>query len=227
MSTAAPRRSPKSGGYAPGEEARTRILKAALKVFAEEGYERTSTRRIAAEAGVKPPALLYYFDSKEGVHTACAKLMVDRTKSVLAGPMAKAEAALSANDPAACADALWLMLEALFGAHENDEEARAWRGFLARTRLEEKGPAYALAMSEINLPVYRRVHSLTAVSMGISSDDPLGKFTALALMNLLITVDISRPRTLALLGWEDLTETRRTIARDTLQEAFRRLLGLN
>jgi len=66
MEQASPRRRPAEGGYARGEEVRMKIIEAALRVFGENGYERASTRQIAAEAGVNPPALQYYFDGKGG-----------------------------------------------------------------------------------------------------------------------------------------------------------------
>ncbi|ACU06450.1 MULTISPECIES: TetR/AcrR family transcriptional regulator [Pedobacter] len=43
------------------------ILEAAEKLFAELGYEATSTRHIAKEAGANMAMINYYFGSKEGV----------------------------------------------------------------------------------------------------------------------------------------------------------------
>jgi TetR/AcrR family transcriptional regulator, cholesterol catabolism regulator len=49
----------------PKEEKRTRIREAAVKLFAEKGFENTTTRDIAGAAGINNAALYYYFDSKE------------------------------------------------------------------------------------------------------------------------------------------------------------------
>ena len=46
-------------------EKETRILAAALKVFADTGYTGASMDQIAAAAGVTKPTLYQYFDSKE------------------------------------------------------------------------------------------------------------------------------------------------------------------
>jgi AcrR family transcriptional regulator len=46
---------------------RTSILNAAEKLFASQGYEGTSTRQIAMEAGANMSMINYYFGSKEGV----------------------------------------------------------------------------------------------------------------------------------------------------------------
>lgn len=46
---------------------RTSILNAAEKLFASQGFEGTSTRQIATEAGANMSMINYYFGSKEGV----------------------------------------------------------------------------------------------------------------------------------------------------------------
>lgn len=48
-------------------DTRTSILIAAEKLFAEQGYEGTSTRQIAREAGANMAMISYYFGSKDGV----------------------------------------------------------------------------------------------------------------------------------------------------------------
>src|SRR5713101_9420138 len=47
------------------EETRERIVDAALKLFRDEGFDETTMRDIAAEAGVATGAAYYYFRSKE------------------------------------------------------------------------------------------------------------------------------------------------------------------
>jgi AcrR family transcriptional regulator len=47
------------------EETRERILDSALKLFREKGFDETTMRDIAAEAGVATGAAYYYFRSKE------------------------------------------------------------------------------------------------------------------------------------------------------------------
>jgi AcrR family transcriptional regulator len=49
---------------------RRRILKAASRVFAEEGYEGASIRDIVAKADVNQAAISYHFGSKEGLYRA-------------------------------------------------------------------------------------------------------------------------------------------------------------
>ncbi len=48
-------------------DTRERILAAAFEEFAERGFEATSTRSIAASAGVQHPLVTHHFESKEGL----------------------------------------------------------------------------------------------------------------------------------------------------------------
>ncbi|MBN8752317.1 MAG: TetR family transcriptional regulator [Variovorax sp. 67-131] len=64
--TQAPRRAPR----ADGAEARHRLLHTALRLFAQKGFAKTSTREIAKEADVNISAISYYFGDKEGLYAA-------------------------------------------------------------------------------------------------------------------------------------------------------------
>ncbi|AXT26377.1 TetR family transcriptional regulator [Ruegeria sp. AD91A] len=48
---------------------RAAILEAALNVFSAHGFRGATVDQIAAEAGLSKPNLLYYFPSKEAIHT--------------------------------------------------------------------------------------------------------------------------------------------------------------
>lgn len=53
-----------------GVEARNRLLDAALALFAEKGYAKTSTREIAQAAQINIASISYYFGDKEGLYKA-------------------------------------------------------------------------------------------------------------------------------------------------------------
>ncbi len=53
-----------------GIEARNRLLDAALTLFAEKGYAKTSTREIALAAQVNIASISYYFGDKAGLYKA-------------------------------------------------------------------------------------------------------------------------------------------------------------
>lgn len=53
------------------------ILEAALEVFSQHGFRGATLDQIAEGAGLSKPNLLYYFPSKEAVHTALLSKLLD------------------------------------------------------------------------------------------------------------------------------------------------------
>lgn len=49
---------------------RARILAAAQRQFAEDGYEKVTIRSVAAEAGIDPSLVIRYFGTKDGLFAA-------------------------------------------------------------------------------------------------------------------------------------------------------------
>jgi AcrR family transcriptional regulator len=65
-------------GRRPGTpETRDAILAVARRGFATRGYDATSLRGIAAEAGVDPALVIHYFGSKEGLFVAATGMPSD------------------------------------------------------------------------------------------------------------------------------------------------------
>ena len=65
------RPSPGRTGRRPGpSDTRGQILAAARRQFATQGFDRTSIRAVAADAGVDPGLVLHYFGSKDSLFVA-------------------------------------------------------------------------------------------------------------------------------------------------------------
>jgi AcrR family transcriptional regulator len=79
-----------------------RILEAGVACFAESGYSGTSTRTLAAAAGVNVATLAYHFKGKEGLYRASIDRLYERffavspdlELSLEAPPRARVEAAI-------------------------------------------------------------------------------------------------------------------------------------
>jgi AcrR family transcriptional regulator len=67
------------------EEAKKRILRKAMKLFAENGYHATTMDGIAKAVGVSKGALYLYFDSKETLFAELASF--SRKSSTLSSPL--------------------------------------------------------------------------------------------------------------------------------------------
>ena len=79
-----------------GAGTRERLVATALRLFREDGYEATTMRRIATEAGVSLGNAYYYFGSKDDlVHELY--LVVQREHRELARPRLRRGAALTEN----------------------------------------------------------------------------------------------------------------------------------
>ncbi|KUO15641.1 TetR/AcrR family transcriptional regulator [Streptomyces dysideae] len=57
---------------------RARLRDAALELFAERGFDATSTRAVAAAAGLSPALVTRHFGSKEGLRAAVDDYVLDR-----------------------------------------------------------------------------------------------------------------------------------------------------
>ena len=71
------------------EETRERILDAALKLFRERGFDETTMRDIASEAGVATGAAYYYFTSKEALVMAFYARTAEEARELLPRVLAK------------------------------------------------------------------------------------------------------------------------------------------
>ena len=62
----------------PAERTRQAIMKAAVKLFAEKGYQGASVRDIVAKAGVNQAAINYHFKGKDGLYAELLALAFER-----------------------------------------------------------------------------------------------------------------------------------------------------
>lgn len=62
---------------------RARLREAALRLFAERGFEATSARAVAAAAGLSPALVMHHFGSKEGLRAAVDEEVLDRLGAAL------------------------------------------------------------------------------------------------------------------------------------------------
>jgi AcrR family transcriptional regulator len=63
------------------EDRRTAIIDAALRVFVEKGFDRTTTRELAEAAGVSEALLFKHFPSKEALYSAIQESCFKEEKS--------------------------------------------------------------------------------------------------------------------------------------------------
>ena len=80
-------------GRLPASERRAEILRSAFPLFARHGYEGTTTRELAAAAGVTEPILYRHFPSKEALFEAVFDAAEERILESLAAAAGEARGA--------------------------------------------------------------------------------------------------------------------------------------
>lgn len=218
-----PRRRPATGGYARGDEKRSRIIEAAVRRFGEDGYEGASTRQIAQDAGVNPPALQYYFDSKEGLYAACLRHIADGFSAAMR-PVYERSAGVAPGDAEAALAVFCDLLDAVADFLFETAEANGWRRFYARARARDDGleridrsATKALVENELFGHCFR----LVATATGGSPASPGTRLRALLAMGPLTAFHLERDGMLTRLGWPDLRGSRLT----ELKRLLRRQVG--
>lgn len=84
---------PRTGRRPGTSSTREQIVAAAARCFAAAGYDATSIRQIAAEAGVDPALVRRFFGSKESLFTAVASALIDPARALAAVADGSPEAA--------------------------------------------------------------------------------------------------------------------------------------
>jgi AcrR family transcriptional regulator len=170
------------GTHLRGEETRRRILSTALEMFAEHGYDATSTRLLAERAGVNLPAIPYYFGSKEGLYRAVVAFCLEQSETVLAPVTAKALALLDKKDtkPEALIDALCDILECFVVLVSCGEQVDARRRLWARSEVE-RSAALQMLQEGGRRQIFEPCATLIGRLFGRSPEDPATVLRTLAL----------------------------------------------
>jgi AcrR family transcriptional regulator len=137
----------RSPGRRPGsQDTRGQIVSAARAQFGARGYDATSMRAIAAEAGVDPALVHHYFGGKEQLFAACMQLPLDPSvelPDLLAGDQAEIGARLVRLQLR-----LWSeeggrdsMMALVRSAASNEQAAAMMREFVTSVLLARLSPA--------------------------------------------------------------------------------------
>jgi AcrR family transcriptional regulator len=223
-STPIKRRHPADGGYARGEETRARIIATALRVFGEEGFNKASTRQIATDAGVNPPALQYYFGGKEGLHRACAQFIIDRVMTIVAPALLEAKQIKRRVQRERAIDALCALLDAMAdGLVAAGSES--WSRFITRGKADGAGPAMGMLRQNIGMPIMLAAAQLIAVVTDGDPADDIVRVKAAAILGQLTTFLTNREATLGALNWPDFDLQRLQIIKTVVRAHTRAILS--
>jgi TetR/AcrR family transcriptional regulator, regulator of cefoperazone and chloramphenicol sensitivity len=144
-----------------GEQSRERLLRAGLRLFAQQGFANTSTREIAEAASTNVAAISYYFGDKAGLYRAVFFEPPDTVPPDLAPIL---------NGTCSLKQALKTMLGSFIEPLKHDETARLCIKLHCREMLEPTG----LWEEEINngiKPMHAALVSLLCRRFGLKRPD--------------------------------------------------------
>jgi AcrR family transcriptional regulator len=218
-----PRRRPKGGGYARGDETRTQIVAAALRVFGERGYDQASTREIATQAGVNPPALQYYFDGKDGLHLACAELVIERATATIGPALLRAHKAVADGRKPEAMLALEALLDALTDSLV-EAGSSTWSRFIIRGRSDWAGPGMELLHAGIGVPTLQALTGLIATITGDSPTSDVVRLRTLLIVGQVQWVHASRDKAMKIMQWSKLDRAKVALIKQIVREHTRAAL---
>jgi len=166
-----------------GVQSRERLLLSAMRLFAEQGFAKTSTREIALAAGTNIASISYYFGDKAGLYRAAF------TEPC---PHSRDEDLAAFTDPAlTLRDALRQFYGQFLGPLKQGDLARLAMRLWYREMLEPTG----LWSDEINndiKPAHKGLMTLLGRHVGVAeADDDLSRL-AFAVVGLVLQLMVAR-----------------------------------
>ena len=192
---------PKPSPFLRAEATRAALVRAALDLFGERGFEATSTRAIAAEANVNIAAIAYHFGSKEGLRAACADFAVATIAQIFAAAAGEASA-IETLTPGEARDGLARTVAGLIDGIVVRGEARPIVRFVMR-EMFEPSPAFERLYGAIG-PMHARACALWARATGAPAESETTRLAVFSLIGQLIYFRIARPAVLRRMAWSDI-----------------------
>ncbi|TPK41393.1 DUF1956 domain-containing protein [Mesorhizobium sp. B2-5-4] len=185
----------------PAELTRSALVRAALKLFGRQGFDGTSTREIAAEAGANIGSIAYHFGGKEGLRAAAADFIVETIQAV-AG-QALNEQAATAGDPETARAQLFAALERMVGFVVASPQAGEIVQFVLR---ELSYPTAALdrIYEGVFDPAHRRLCLLWEQATGEPAESERTRLTVFTLIGQVIYFRIGREAVMRRMGWHEI-----------------------
>lgn len=220
-----PRRAARRRGYACGEDTRQRILETAITLFAQLGFQGTSTRAIARRARVSLPALQYYFDSKDGLHHACIEYMTEDVHARLGPALTQAREVLSNGSlkRAQLLELLRSLIEPLIEGLATDRP-ESWVLFFARAHSDQH-EAFEAVYAHFGRSLMELLTEIIARLLGAAHACAEARIRAVAIVGQATLVRRERPLLLKSLGWAGMTGERLTTLKRVLWQSIEASLG--
>lgn len=182
-------------------DTRDALIKAGLLLFGEKGFDATSTRELAASAGVNIASISYHFGGKEGLRAACGDFIAATMRDVLgrAFDVDAAEAPTGLTSEAA-RDRLARLCDLMNGVLNEQGEGRLIVPFMLR-ELMAPGDVLETIYARMIEPVHKRLCRLWADATGMGHDDPETLLSVFSLVGQVVYFALARRIVSQRMGW--------------------------
>ncbi len=183
-----------------GEQARQRLLLAALDKFGDKGYESASVRDIADAAGQNVGAIAYYFGNKESLYAEVLKGIgnyLDRLFGEMAGEL-RVRLAEGSLDAEGAASSLKRMFRILLG-EQLDGDFEKIRLVMLREQSSPSESFHLLYRGTLQ-PLHELMTRVLSVASGADPEEPLSIIRTHALFGQILVFTLARETILRRLG---------------------------
>ncbi len=198
-----PARSP---GRPGGAASRSRILEEAGRLFARDGFEGVTIRRIAARAEVNLAAVGYHFGSKKGLYHEVIRRIIHDVGPIIEPVVERLRGgvAAAAGDRGALS-----LLAAQFVRHTltavlTNQRLR-WQHALLVREFSQPSDEFPMIMAEAVGPMHDAVVVLVAAATGKDATAPETRLLTTNVVGQCMIYQIARTLVCARMGWGDYT----------------------
>lgn len=187
------------------------MLRAALELFGRHGFDGTTTRMIAAAAGMNLGAIPYYFGTKDELYVEAAAFLAEAIQARQREPALRWQAAWPSSgettDPHTLIDQVVAFLCQQARVLLADDFPAEWVQFFLRVQAEE-GPAFDRLFTQVVAPMQDAVESLVARICGREATDALPRTLTFLAAHQVMSLRLSDAQLMRRLGWDRLTPQR-------------------
>lgn len=209
-----------------GEQARQKLLMAALKVIGDKGYESASVRDIAVEAGQNVASISYYFGGKEKLYVEVLRGIGDYLRSLMGPVFEETHVRLDAGtlDPASATEALKRAIKLMLGHQLEGTEFSKIRLVMVR---EQAAPseAFGILYQESLRPLHETFCRLLAVAIQEDAKSIEVVLRAHAVFGQVLVFTVARATILQRLGITNFEPRHVTLIAAILDQHLDRLCG--
>ncbi|MCV2446131.1 CerR family C-terminal domain-containing protein [Paracoccus sp. DMF] len=201
----------------PPEGAQKALIEAGLLLFGQKGFDATSTRELAAKAGVNLALIAYHFGGKDGLRRAVVGEVARRLMAVAGAP--RSSAGLT---PAAALRRLQTILRGVVAFIGSAPEAGPMVNF-ALTELSRGGAATELIHDCFIGPKHAELSELWAIASGADPDSEAVKLSVFAMIGQVLYFRLGREIVMRRMGWPSIGPAEAGRIGDVIAENLRLL----